>query len=83
MTFGSLLGGFLPDVLPGSDLQTYRWTLVAGTGIAALGLVPMFLMGAARRGGGLPDPTAVKEAADSGERRRVRRDVAVFVLVGG
>ena len=83
LTFGSLLGGFLPDLLPGSDLQTYRWTLVAGTGIAALGLVPMFLMGAARRGGGLPDPTAVKEAADPGERRRVRRDVAVFVLVGG
>jgi predicted MFS family arabinose efflux permease len=43
----------------------------------------MLLMGAARRGGGLPDPTAVKEAADSGERRRVRRDVGVFVLVGG
>ena len=30
-TLGSLLGGFLPDVLPGDDLQTYRWTLVAGT----------------------------------------------------
>src|SRR5918995_2077854 len=83
LTFGSLLGGFLPDVLPGPDLQTYRWTLVAGTGIAALGLGPMFLMGAARRGGGLPDPTAVKEAADSGERRRGRGDVAVFVLGGG
>ena len=83
LTAGSLLGGFLPGVLPGSDLQTYRWTLVAGTGIAALGLVPMFLMGAARQGSGLPDPTAVREAADSGERRRVRRDIGVFVLVGG
>ena len=83
LTFGSLLGGFLPDVLPGDNLQTFRWTLVAGTGIAALGLVPMLLMGPARRGGGLPDPTAVKEATDSSERRRVRRDVTVFVLVGG
>ena len=83
LTLGSLLGGFLPDVLPGGDLQTFRWTLVAGTGIAALGLVPMLLMGLARRGGGLPDPTAVKEATDPSERRRVRRDVTVFVLVGG
>ena len=83
LTVGSLLGGFLPDLLPGGDLQTYRWTLVAGTGIAALGLIPMLLMGAARTGGGLPDPTALKEATDPGERRQVRRDVSVFVLVGG
>jgi MFS family permease len=83
LTAGSLLGGFLPDVLPGTSLQTYRWTLVVGTAIAALGLIPMFLMGEARQGGGLPDPTAMKEAADSGERRRVRRDLSVFVLVGG
>ena len=83
LTLGSLLGGFLPDLLPGGDLETFRWTLVTGTGIAALGLVPMLLMGPARRGRGLPDPTAVKEATDAGERRQVRRDLAVFVLVGG
>ena len=47
LTAGSLLGGFLPDVLPGTSLQTYRWTLVVGTAIAALGLIPMFLMGEA------------------------------------
>lgn len=82
-TLGSLVGGFLPDALPGNDLQTYRWTLIAGTFIAALGLVPMLMMGAARTGRGLPDPTAQKEATDPGERRQVRRDMAVFVLVGG
>jgi MFS family permease len=83
LTFGSLLGGFLPDALPGGNLLEYRWTLVAGTGIAALGLVPMFLMEAARVGRGLPDPTAPKEATGRAERRQVRRDVSVFVLVGG
>jgi MFS family permease len=82
-TFGSLVGGFLPDALPGEAVLAYRWTLVVGTMIAALGLVPMFLMGPARLGRGLPDPTALKEATDPGERRQVRMDVAVFVLVGG
>ncbi|MGH2614286.1 MAG: MFS transporter [Thermomicrobiales bacterium] len=82
-TLGSLLGGFLPGLLPGQDVQTYRWTLVAGTGIAALGLIPLFRMGPARAGRGLPDPTAPKEAEDPHERRRVRRDLAVFVAVGG
>ena len=82
-TIGSLLGGFLRGLLPGSQVLTYRWTLVAGTGIAALGLAPMMLMGAARRGRGLPDPTALKEATEPAARRRVREDMSVFVLVGG
>jgi predicted MFS family arabinose efflux permease len=82
-TLGSLLGGFLPAALPGGDLQAYRWTLVGGTVIAAFGLVPLLAMGPARRGRGLPDPSAVKEATDAGERRQVRRDMTVFVLIGG
>jgi MFS family permease len=83
LTVGSLLGGFLPGLLPGADVLTYRWTLVAGTGIAALGLLPMLAMGPARRGRELPDPTALKEAAGAEERRQVRQDTVVFVLVGG
>lgn len=83
ITLGSLVGGFLPEALPGSDLQAYRWTLVVGSVIATLGLIPMLMMGPARGGRGLPDPTAAKEAADASERRQVRRDMTVFVLVGG
>ncbi len=83
MTFGSLVGGFLPNAIPGGDLHAYRWTLVAGSAIASLALVPMLMMGPARVGRGIPDPTAVKEASDASERRQVRRDMAVFVLVGG
>ena len=82
-TLGSLVGGFLPDVLPGNALEEYRWTLVAGMAISTLGLAPMLMMGAARIGRGLPDPTAQKEATEARERRRVRMDTAVFVLVGG
>ncbi|MFN8591829.1 MAG: MFS transporter [Thermomicrobiales bacterium] len=83
LTLGSLIGGFLPNVLPGNALATFRWTLVGGTVIAALGLVPMVLMGPARRGRELPDPTATKEASEASERRQVRRDMTVFILVGG
>lgn len=82
-TLGSLVGGFLPQALPGNELLEYRWTLVAGSVIATLGLIPLLMMGPARTGRGLPDPTAAKEAADATERRQVRRDMAVFVLVGG
>ena len=83
VTLGSLVGGFLPEAIPGNELQAYRWTLVAGSLIATLGLVPLLMMGPARSGRGLPDPTAAKEAADASERRQVRRDMTVFVLVGG
>jgi MFS family permease len=81
-TLGSLLGGFLPDFLPGNDLLTYRWTLVVGTLIAALGLFPLFLMGPARRERELPDQAAA-EATVATTRRQSRQDTAVFVLVGG
>lgn len=83
LTFGSLLGGFLPGALPGGELLAFRWTLVAGTLIAGLGMIPMLMMGRARREREMPDPTATKEATGHAERRQVRRDTAVFVLVGG
>ncbi|HYO29592.1 MAG TPA: MFS transporter [Thermomicrobiales bacterium] len=82
-TVGSLLGGALPNVLPVDDLWAFRWTLVAGTLVATLALVPLFSMGTARSGRAEPDPTAAREAEDHAGRRRVRTDVGVFVLIGG
>ena len=82
-TLGALLGGFLPDLIPAGGVGAYRWTLVAGTTIGTIGLVPLFLMGPARRGKAPADPTAPKEAEGVEERRQVRRDTGVFVLIGG
>ncbi len=83
-TLGSLLGGFLPRLLGGLDpLWAYRWTLVAGTAVAATAIVPLLRMGSAREGKAEPDPTATREAHDAAGRRQVRSDVLVFVLIGG
>src|SRR5690606_4037225 len=56
ITIGSLMGGFLPAIvhrLAGDtgdpSVAAYRITLFAGSTIAAFGLVPLCLMGDARR----------------------------------
>jgi len=82
-TFGALLGGFLPGLIPAAGVGVYRWTLVAGTAVGTLGLIPLFLMGPARHGKAPSDPTALKEAEGEDERRQVRRDMGTFVLIGG
>lgn len=90
ITLGSLVGGFLPGILgavvpslDGGSVAAYRWTLVTGTAIAATGLVPLFLMGDARRTRAATVDSSVPEPANDTERRRVRMDTAVFVTVGG
>lgn len=94
-TLGSLVGGLAPSLVGdgaagggaaggGADsVAAYRWTLVAGTAFAAFGMVPLFRMGDARRGKPREDHTAARSAEPSDARRRVRRDTAVFVAVGG
>jgi MFS family permease len=82
-TLGSLLGGFLPRALQMEALWSYRWTLLAGTLIAGAGLIPLLMMQAARSGDVPVDPHAAREATDAAERRQVRTDVFVFVLIGG
>ncbi len=81
-TIGSLLGGFLPDLLGGESVGAYRWTLVSGTAIGTFSLVPLFLMREARRG--KKHDLASNAAPESvSERRRSRWDLSVFVLIGG
>lgn len=90
VTLGSLVGGLLPDtigaVVPSFDagtLPAYRWTLVAGTAIAALGVLPLVVMSEPRRGRPAAPETIVAEPESPSERRQVRMDMGVFILVGG
>lgn len=82
-TLGSLIGGFLPRLLPMEPLWAYRWTLMAGTALAATGLIPLLLMQSSRARTTPPDPHAAREAEGAAERRQVHMDVGVFVLIGG
>ncbi|MDQ3656192.1 MAG: MFS transporter, partial [Chloroflexota bacterium] len=81
-TFGSLLGGLLPNFLPFGDILQFRLTLILGMLVTAIGLVPLFAMGQARRGRAPVDPSEIKPES-TGDRRQVRRDMTVFVAIGG
>lgn len=90
LTIGSLLGGLLPGLIgtliaagDGSSTTAYRWTMLAGTAIAAIGLVPLVRMQQARRTRAAVPETLVAEPVTPVERRQVRLDMGVFVLVGG
>jgi MFS family permease len=90
ITLGSLVGGLLPDAIDAlvstsgsGKLEAYRWTLLAGTAIAAIGGVPLLMMQEARAGRPAVQETTVAEPTNQSERRQVRKDMGVFVLVGG
>ena len=80
-TIGSLLGGFLPELVASDGIGRYRAALLAGTTIGSLSLIPLLLMGDARRGTRRQTVAAPVESAD--ERRQVRRDMTVFIGIGG
>ncbi|CAA9567855.1 MAG: hypothetical protein AVDCRST_MAG49-3176 [uncultured Thermomicrobiales bacterium] len=88
-TIGSLLGGALPALVGrlaggGPDgVAAYRWTLVAGTVLATAGLAPLLAMGPARRSRPRHDHAAACEDEDPAIRRQVRKDMGVFIAVGG
>jgi MFS family permease len=82
VTFGSLLGGLVPNLLPFDDLLKYRLTLILGMAVTGLGFIPLFRMGQARQGRAPADPSEVKPTALD-DRRQVRWDMAVFIAIGG
>jgi MFS family permease len=88
--FGSLLGGWMPKALAlvglhGGSAETYRYTLIVGTAVAGLALAPLLAMTAHRRNA-LPGESETSEP-DLPERERprrnIRRDMLVFIAVGG
>lgn len=90
ITLGSLLGGFMPGIVHrlaggegGPGVTDYRITLIAGTLIATIGMVPLFLMGDARRSRAAQELARAAVTESTIERRQTRRDLTVFVIVAG
>jgi MFS family permease len=90
ITIGSLVGGFMPDIVhrligesgePG--VTAYRLTLITGTTIAALGLIPLMLMGEARRSKAAQELARAAITETPIERKQVKRDLSAFAAVAG
>lgn len=87
MTGGSLIGGRLPGLLglvgtgfAPEAIATYRATLLAGIALTIVGLVPLAMIGNRQRGVAIATGALVQGGHIT---RRVRKDMAVFVAVGG
>lgn len=81
-TAGSLVGGLVPNLLPFGDIGQYRLTLMLGMAVTTAGFYPLLAMGQARQGRAPADPGDVKPDT-AGDRRQVRRDMTVFIAIGG
>ncbi len=90
MMIGSLVGGFFPSVVarivPAIDigsLAAYRAAILAGAAISAAGLFPLILMKKPREPWHARNPREEAKSETLETRRRVRLDVAVFIMAGG
>jgi len=86
-TIGSLGGGLMPELFhawlePGGDIGIagYRWTLIVGSAVAVLGIVPMLMMGDVRRNtrAQMLARAPIQETAD--DVRQSVRDMRIFVV---
>lgn len=88
VTLGSLIGGWSPRLfarifdVPVESVLAYRLTLLAGLAVAALALIPMFMMREARRTRASETGQALFITELPPTRSRVRRDMAVFIAAG-
>lgn len=87
--FGSLGGGMLPGLIgvaagiDGGSVTAYRWTLVIGAIATGASLIPILMMGDARRQRHHTDFQVAHAALPSHRvRRQARRDVLALVLLG-
>ncbi|HET8522462.1 MAG TPA: MFS transporter [Thermomicrobiales bacterium] len=90
ITVGSLVGGVVPSLLAWSigsidagSATAYRWTMIVGAIIAFSSLIPLWMMGEARRGRPREEQTAALVVETPTERRRVRLDMTAFIMTGG
>ena len=86
-TVGSLAGGLMPDVfhawLEGAGdigLGTYRWTLIVGSAVSVIGIVPMFMMREVRNNTHAQQlaRAPIRESAE--ELRQNSNDMWIFVV---
>ncbi len=90
MTFGSLLGGWMPRSLslfssiPAQSPEAYRYTLLVGLAFAGLAIIPLLMMSAERK---RAIPNDDEEAGHGSQvitdQRIIRRHMMVFIAVGG
>jgi MFS family permease len=90
MMVGSLIGGWLPKLLgvvfgiESAGANAYRFTIIAGLGLATLAILPLLGMSAERRASRPEDEiaslTGTAKSVDA--PRTIRRHMAVFVAVG-
>lgn len=90
ITFGSLLGGWMPRSLSlfsgvaAQSPEAYRYTLLVGLAFAGLAIVPLLLMSAERkRAVPRDDDQPGRGAPAVSDQRTVRRHMTVFIAVGG
>jgi predicted MFS family arabinose efflux permease len=80
MVVGSYLGGAMPTALAnGGDVTSagYAWTILTSAGLAALGVVPMYLADDSRASGS--SISSVRRLSRGDQRRQMRRDMAWIV----
>lgn len=90
MTIGSLVGGFLPRGLAGvlalesPSAEAYRYTLIIGVSVAALGVVPLLGMSPRQRASRpAHEETTITDGVEPHPPRTVRRHMTVFIAIGG
>lgn len=90
VTIGSLLGGFMPAIVHDLNGETgdpsvsaYRITLIIGTTIAALGLIPLLMMGEARRSRAAQELARAISSESPTERKQTRMDMTIFAAAAG
>ncbi len=91
ITFGSLLGGWMPRSLSlftgitAQSAEAYRYTLLVGLAFAGFALLPLLLMSGERKRA-IPhdeDDRPAHGAPPVSDPRTVRRHMTVFIAVGG
>lgn len=86
-TIGSLGGGLMPDLfqawLIGAGdvgIGGYRWTLIAGSAVSVLGLVPMFMMRDVRRNTRAQQLARAPIRESAADVKQASNDMWIFVI---